>query len=273
MSDKFFDEDNDDIFKEEIVPAKDEGLVNKNRPEESEETKKPAITGIHFTILAALLSAGWIFGPKLFSYLETKEQVVLSTEDKKSKEEESYDFLKPNNHETLDIKTAKIPENSTTNDSYSTNLKDDNDVRVKELEKELMSLRAEGEELSEKVAGLELQLSEKETALNTCLVDTKEKSVSNSKAKPKPRKVASNSARWSVVKKNTAKPKSVRSKPVRHSNNIRKYSLNTVFNGQAWIQNDDRTYVVHVGDVIDGFRIIKIDPNRRQVITSSGVIR
>ncbi|KPX91111.1 hypothetical protein [Pseudomonas meliae] len=51
------------------------------------------------------------------------------------------------------------------------------------------------------------------------------------------------------------------------------YSLNTVYADQAWIQHGEKTFVVQVGDLIDGLQIIGIDPVTRRVTTSKGVIR
>lgn len=51
------------------------------------------------------------------------------------------------------------------------------------------------------------------------------------------------------------------------------YSLNTVYTDQAWLQHDQSTVVVQVGDIIDGMRIVRIDPVARQVVTNLGVIR
>ncbi|MRU28298.1 hypothetical protein [Xylella fastidiosa] len=51
------------------------------------------------------------------------------------------------------------------------------------------------------------------------------------------------------------------------------FTLNTIYRDQAWIQNGERTYVVQVGDVIDGMHINHIDSSRRQVVTSLGTIR
>ncbi|MGE8051358.1 hypothetical protein ACQKPT_24035 [Pseudomonas monteilii] len=51
------------------------------------------------------------------------------------------------------------------------------------------------------------------------------------------------------------------------------YNLNTVYTDQAWIQHGEKTFVVQVGDVVDGLRITGIDPVSRRVTTSRGVIR
>jgi hypothetical protein len=52
-----------------------------------------------------------------------------------------------------------------------------------------------------------------------------------------------------------------------------KFSLNTVYASQAWIQDDERTYVVQAGDTLKGIAIVSIDAHGRRVITSQGVIR
>ncbi|AYN18972.1 MULTISPECIES: hypothetical protein [Pseudomonas] len=51
------------------------------------------------------------------------------------------------------------------------------------------------------------------------------------------------------------------------------YRLNTVYADQAWLEHGDKTFVVQVGDLVDGVKIIGIDPVARRVTTSRGVIR
>ena len=51
------------------------------------------------------------------------------------------------------------------------------------------------------------------------------------------------------------------------------YTLNTVYSDQAWIQHGEKTFVVQVGDLVDGVKITGIDPVARRVTTSRGVIR
>ncbi len=52
-----------------------------------------------------------------------------------------------------------------------------------------------------------------------------------------------------------------------------RFSLNTVYVGQAWIQDDEHTYVVQAGDTVKGVEILSIDARERRVVTSQGVIR
>jgi hypothetical protein len=51
------------------------------------------------------------------------------------------------------------------------------------------------------------------------------------------------------------------------------YRINTIYDGQAWIEGGERTYVVEAGMGIDGMRIERIDASTRRVITSQGEIR
>lgn len=50
------------------------------------------------------------------------------------------------------------------------------------------------------------------------------------------------------------------------------YTVNTVYEHQAWVQRGDRTYAVQVGDDLDGMRILSIDAANRRVKTSRGEI-
>ncbi|MHC5209009.1 hypothetical protein [Pseudomonas chlororaphis] len=51
------------------------------------------------------------------------------------------------------------------------------------------------------------------------------------------------------------------------------FSLNTIYAGQAWIQDSEQVYVVQVGDHVGDMQIQSIDPKGRQVLTTKGVIR
>ena len=50
------------------------------------------------------------------------------------------------------------------------------------------------------------------------------------------------------------------------------YTVNTVYEHQAWVQRGDRTFAVQVGDDLDGMRILSIDAAARRVQTSRGAI-
>lgn len=73
--------------------------------------------------------------------------------------------------------------------------------------------------------------------------------------------------------------KVVQQQPVRRQSQVSQpsavagYSLNTVYSDQAWIRHGEKTFVVQVGDLVDGLKIIGIDPVARRVTTSRGVIR
>ncbi|MES2264679.1 MAG: hypothetical protein V4724_39780 [Pseudomonadota bacterium] len=50
------------------------------------------------------------------------------------------------------------------------------------------------------------------------------------------------------------------------------YTLNTIYQGQAWIEHAGVTYAVQVGDKIGELSIVRIDPRTRHVTTSRGLI-
>ncbi|MHC8403491.1 hypothetical protein ACYZTX_29725 [Pseudomonas sp. MDT1-17] len=51
------------------------------------------------------------------------------------------------------------------------------------------------------------------------------------------------------------------------------FTLNTIYAGQAWIQDSEQVYVVQVGDLVGDMQIQSIDPKGRRVMTTKGVIR
>lgn len=51
------------------------------------------------------------------------------------------------------------------------------------------------------------------------------------------------------------------------------FSLNTIYQTQAWIEDANRVYVVRVGDTVGGMKIQRINADTREVFTSRGVIR
>lgn len=51
------------------------------------------------------------------------------------------------------------------------------------------------------------------------------------------------------------------------------YSLNTIYQNQAWIEHDGATYAVQVGDKIGSLPITSIDARARRVVTPNGQIR
>ncbi|MBI6605260.1 hypothetical protein [Pseudomonas sp. S4_EA_1b] len=74
--------------------------------------------------------------------------------------------------------------------------------------------------------------------------------------------------------KKVVQQQAVRRQPqATHPSAVAGYRLNTVYADQAWIEHGEKTFVVQVGDLVDGVKIIGIDPVARRVTTSRGVIR
>lgn len=241
--------DDDDIFPETIRIDKDEeksDLADKESEKIEGAEAKGGLKGYHFAIGVAVLAAGWIFGPDLLSDSTSQPETKASTN---IRSQQSYADLAPNLY-SEQKRDSKTDEN---NEKLQKNK-----AEIDFLKERLTVSEAVEKKLSEQVAVLESQLAAKETQLTVCQAV---------KPAPKKQRVVSS------TKRRVYKPKPKATKPVQRVNRTKYYSLNTVFNNQAWIQNKDRTYVVHVGDYIDGFRILRIDTDGRRVITSSGVIR
>lgn len=63
------------------------------------------------------------------------------------------------------------------------------------------------------------------------------------------------------------------SKPISTTLVNKGFTLNTIYAGQAWIQDSEQVYVVQVGDLVGDMQIQSIDPKGRRVLTTKGVIR
>lgn len=118
-------------------------------------------------------------------------------------------------------------------------------------------------ELQAKVDELQGKLAQSTTQAANCPAPASNKSVTASA--PRAHRVHSTPRRY------VSAPPAPR--PSDETVNPRGFTLNTIYRDQAWIQNAERTYVVQEGEVIDGLRIERVEPNTRQVITSLGVIR
>lgn len=51
------------------------------------------------------------------------------------------------------------------------------------------------------------------------------------------------------------------------------FTINTIYSDQVWLEGKDRTYIVQVGDVIDGLKVLRINAADRTVLTTAGLIR
>ncbi|NWC89968.1 hypothetical protein [Pseudomonas reactans] len=80
-----------------------------------------------------------------------------------------------------------------------------------------------------------------------------------------------------VAQKKSASSSSSASKAVSKSANSvslnKNFTLNTIYPGQAWIQDSEQVYVVQVGDHVGDMKILGLDPKGRSVMTTKGVIR
>lgn len=111
-----------------------------------------------------------------------------------------------------------------------------------------------------------LQAQVKELQAKVALLESKAATPPAATPKPVPKKVVHHK----VTPPRPAAQSTASSGPVAKPGD---FTVNTIFRDQAWIQNSERTYVVQAGDVVNGLKIIRIDPNSRRVVTNNGTIR
>lgn len=70
-----------------------------------------------------------------------------------------------------------------------------------------------------------------------------------------------------------SRPAKAPSKPISTTLVNKSFTLNTIYAGQAWIQDSEQVYVVQVGDLVGDMQIQSIDPKGRRVMTTKGVVR
>lgn len=109
------------------------------------------------------------------------------------------------------------------------------------------------------VVGLVRELQAKVALVEQRLTEQKPQA-----AQPKPKAVVRPAASRTVIKTQGSDPRP--GQPVN-------YTINTIYNDQAWLETKDRTYIVQVGDEIDGMKVIKINASDRTVLTSAGLVR
>lgn len=133
----------------------------------------------------------------------------------------------------------------------------------KELQGRVGTLEQSVTELQAKIALLEGRLladagTAATNAKSTKPAQVKKQAVNTQNKQPPGKPVAS---------------KSTSSKPARHAQVNKSFTLNTIYPGQAWIQDADQAYAVRVGDVVGDMKILRIDPKGRRVETTKGEIR
>ncbi|AKU21206.1 hypothetical protein [Massilia sp. NR 4-1] len=121
-------------------------------------------------------------------------------------------------------------------------------------ESERAIIRAALEDLNARVSRLEAEASHTSASAAT---------LANQPAKAEPQRIAKAQATkktYSIARSDVL--------PV-----LAGYSLNTIYQNQAWIEHDGATYAVQVGDKIGALAITGIDPRARRVVTPNGQIR
>jgi hypothetical protein len=132
----------------------------------------------------------------------------------------------------------------------------------KELQMRVVTLEQSMAELQAKIALLEGRPSADVTAGGTTAKAAKSVAAKNDAHKT-PKANAPGASRSAKAP----------SKPASTTLVNKGFTLNTIYAGQAWIQDSEQVYVVQVGDLVGDMQIQSIDPKGRRVMTTKGVIR
>jgi hypothetical protein len=215
---------------------------------------------VHFMLLAGVLAATWIVWPDGSARQQSSIQSnarLLSTQPKPGKPAETA--LSRAGESPSRAMQAAVParSQSTAMDAPNQPLSVSTQI-VEQQAQQATALVAAIDALNLRLAALEMrQVAQTKAALPPvapALIQPV--GVPNSSASQRPR--ASTRAKGAVPSTTPT---------------LTAYSLNTIYPGQAWVQHVERVYVVQEGDTIDELKIIRIDPQHRQVLTSRGFIR
>ncbi|MBI3903273.1 MAG: hypothetical protein HY306_10110 [Nitrosomonadales bacterium] len=195
--------------------------------------KAAKLKPVHFVVLSVAIAVLWIFGPHLLRSSANERQ--------------------PQSLDVVSSDPITVPENNSTTPQGATNSAAGpaHPEAVTPPSPSEIELQSKVDELQRRVALLEAALTN--LVMRNNLTIQKEPTAAPPAPKPKAKRAASASL---------GKPKT-----------LSEFTLNTIYRDQAWIQNDERTYIVQVGDTLNGLFILRIDPAARLVSTSNGVIR
>lgn len=261
-----------DIFIMQPSPTQTSGASGIKAEPPKSTVKESMLSGlaaklgpIHFGAAGVIIAAVWIAWPYIFSSLPSSASLSASSRmlaPSEAMSDASHAAL-PNASEssTAQISPTQAASEFATASSASassavpTSASEPTPAATQPSAKEV-ELEAKLDELQGKLAVVEAQVATHSAAAALAMAN---------KSKPRVHRVYSTRHRHT-----NAPPKSRSSEDTVNSNG---FTLNTIYRDQAWIQNTERTYVVQEGDVIDGMRIVRVEPLARQVITSLGAIR
>ncbi len=215
----------------------------------------PAIQARHFIALAFVAGSIWVAWPFIFG--QSRAASVHGNSPR---------MLNPNQERSAAAPKPVAPNKIVEPSGIAQEAKSDTEPEMtnKELEPASLSHSAHaqaGIDADAKIDELQKKLAGAETKLTSC-------SLPMDLAEIKKQPSFQSAHRSSVRRRTRSNVQSELTTPI-----VNGFSLNTIYRGQAWIQTDERTYVVQPGDVIDGIRIERVEPITRRVITSRGVIR
>ena len=216
---------------------------------------KDKIKPVHFLVLGGVILSGWALWPILMNNsMESPPAVVSSSMSVAPTAMVSK--IPPKIEPQADTHEAADQLDSHNQQNSKEDIAEQDTALIKstliELQKQQQAIQAGQAELK---AILLLLMSQSKGLSET------EKKLKEQKAENTVKTAASKLQ----TTKNTAK---------RLASSLPTLKINTIYPGQAWIEAPQgKTYIVHVGDTLEGAQILSIDESARVVHTTQGAIR
>ena len=216
---------------------------------------KDKVKPVYFLVLGGILVGGWALWPLLMSAsTQTLSTVVSPSMPIAPPAKDSQ--MPPQLENQADIYEPANQLDSYDQQNKKEDIADQDTALIKstliELQKQQQAIQAGQEELK---AILLLLISQTKGVTET------EKSLKEQKSA-------------STVKTENSKPQAIKNTSKKTVSLPPSLKINTIYPGQAWIDAPQgKTYIVHVGDMLEGAQILLIDESARVVHTTQGAIR
>ncbi|MBJ7262845.1 MAG: hypothetical protein JHC61_03505 [Burkholderiaceae bacterium] len=232
-----------------------QALSTETQTNRAAQSWKDKVKTVHFLVLGGILASGWALWPALIS-TSTQNSLAMVGSSVSIAPTTRVSKMPPKPETQAEIHEAEDQLNSHDQKNKKENIGEKDIALIKytliELQKQQQAIQASQAELK---AALLLLMSQNKGVTET------EKSLKEQKA-------------TSIVKTAGSKPQTAKNTAKKLASSLPSLKINTIYPGQAWIDAPQgKTYIVHVGDTLEGAQILSIDESARVVHTTQGAIR
>jgi hypothetical protein len=248
--------DNCDVFDMERM-AKGKSAERQHVPADEEEAKKPDLTRkvesqwrigpLHFAAASIILGAIWVFWPNS----GTPGRDAIANGNMLDTNARGNEKTRPD--------TQAVPKTAATVENRMP-------VSGTALASEGVTTNAAPALLQDRI----LEQQAQQALALIAAVDSLNARVSALEARPAPSAQAPAATNSVPAAKKATEPQASQSIPAPVLDD---YALNTIYDGQAWIEHQQQIHVVRVGDVLGTAKVIRINARDHNVLTTQGVVR